>query len=244
MTVRESLFEKLFAAPQKLVLRLQQRGLGDACGWAWYQFHWRFREWRLGANTSEFAHGIIVETDGEQLGYEPIDYRCFDQLMDYLQPITAADGFLDYGCGMGRAVILAGMQPYGTVLGVEFNQSLARVGNEMLQRLKSRGKFRARHVEILEQDATQFEVPASINHIFLFNSFTGAVLQQTLDQIKHSLEKYPRKLKLIYLQPLEDENPMTQVPWLRHEADLPTGYWTHIRSLVYAAEVPALESQQ
>ncbi|MBX3422412.1 MAG: class I SAM-dependent methyltransferase [Pirellulaceae bacterium] len=243
MTVRRSLVEKLCAAPQKWMVRLRQRGLGDACGWVWYQFQWRYREWRLGANTSEFAHGIVVETEGEQLGYEPIDYRCFDQIMDYLQPITRADGFLDYGCGMGRAVILAGMQPYGTVMGIEFSQSLARVGNEMLRRLRSQGRFRAEQVEIIEQDATQFEVPADINHIFLFNSFTGTVLWQTLEQIKRSLEKFPRTLKLIYLQPLEDENPMTQVPWLRLEADLPTGYWTHIRSLVYTAEIPASESQ-
>jgi SAM-dependent methyltransferase len=242
MTVRVSLLDKVCAAPQKVAQRIRARGLGDALGWCCYQLQWRFREWRLGANTSEFAHGVVVEDQGEENGYEPIDYRCFDQVLDYLQPITPEDGFLDYGCGMGRAVILAGMQPFGTVLGIEFNSKLVEIGGKLLQKLRSRGVFSAKQVAILERDATQFEVPANINYIFLFNSFTGRVLEQTLEQVRRSLEKHPRRLKLIYLQPLIDENPMTRVSWLRQEADLPTGYWMHIRSLVYSAEIPAREN--
>ncbi|HMP77922.1 MAG TPA: class I SAM-dependent methyltransferase [Pirellulaceae bacterium] len=244
MTVRKSWIEKLCAAPRKFAVRWRQRGPGDACGWAWYQLQWRFREWQLGARTSEFAHGLVVESDGEQLGYEPIDYLCFDQMMDYLQPITPSDGFLDYGCGMGRGVFLAGMQPYGIVLGIELHPQLAQVGNQMLSRLRAKGKLRAKRVEILEQDAAQFEVPAEINHVFLFNSFTGNVLQQTLNQIRRSLEKFPRMIKMVYLQPREEENPLAQVHWLRHEADLPTGYWTHIRSVVYSTDVPKSEGSR
>ncbi len=235
MTAQASLFEKLGSLPTKFFGRLRTQGLGHSLGWCLYQFQWRIREWKLGIRTKEFSHGVVVNDQGEQHGYEPIDYLSFDQVLDYLSPITKQDGFLDYGCGMGRAVILAATKPFGTVLGVELDERLVAVAQNQIQRVRSRGLIRADRVEILQEDATQFEVPADINHIFLFNSFTGLVLQKTLEQINRSLERFPRPLKLIYIQPVVDENPLANIPWLKHVSDLPTGYWTHIRSLVYVS---------
>ncbi len=241
MTAYTSLTEKLFNTPTKLAQRIQRRGLGDALGWCWYQFQWRWREWRLGARTHEYAHNVIVKDDGNHHGYEPIDYLCFDKVLEYLQPISTSDGFLDYGCGMGRAVILAATCPYGHVLGVELDSKLANVARQQIELVRKRGCLQAEATEILEQDATRFAIPHYVNHIFLFNSFTGDVLLETLEQIRCSLERNPRHLKLIYIQPLSDDDPLANIPWLRLDQELSTGYWMHVRSRAYT-NVKELES--
>lgn len=233
MTAYVSIAEKIFAAPSKLAQRIRQRGLADAVGWCFYQAQWRWRESRMGVQTSEFAHQVIVEDDGNHHGYEPIDYLCFDKVIEYFQPIGYQDGFLDYGCGMGRAVILAAMQPYGRVMGVELDAKLVQLANQQITPVRDRGRIRAGAVEIVQADATVFEIPAEVNHIFLFNSFVGDVLEATLEQVRRSLELHPRRLKLVYTQPTGDDDPLSRIAWLRLDRELSTGYWMHVRSRAY-----------
>ncbi|MEX1026719.1 MAG: class I SAM-dependent methyltransferase [Candidatus Paceibacterota bacterium] len=237
MTVRTSICGKVAALPEKLSKRLRQRGISDAIGWCLYQFGWRWREWRLGARTREFQHGVVVGDDGEFNGYEPIDYRCFDAVLDYMQPISQHDVFLDYGCGMGRAVIMAATQPFARVLGVEIDNKLAAVARQQIDRVRRRGKLACQAVEIFEADASRWKVPSDVNHIFLFNSFTGNLLQETLHQIRQSALANPRCLKIIYIQPISDEDPLSELPWLQLERELSTGYWMHVRSRVYGIDI-------
>lgn len=233
MSEQKSLMIKAIQGPSRFWHRARQQGLRNAWGWTWYQFQWRWREWRLGFATREYAHGLAVTDQGLHHGYEPIDYLCFDQIIEYLQPIGPADGFLDYGCGMGRAVLLAAMHPWGYVLGVEIDANLADIARRGIRHLRHRDKIRARRVEILVADATTFQVPDNVNRIFLFNSFVGSVLSDTLNQIRHSCLEVPRPMKIVYVQPITDNDPLSELDWLLLEAELPTGYWTHIRSRVY-----------
>jgi SAM-dependent methyltransferase len=233
VTARTSLAKKFAELPAKISKRTRQRGLLNVAGWCYYQCSWRVRDWQLGARTNEFDHGVVVGDDGECNGYEPIDYRCFDIVLDYLQPITCQDVFVDYGCGMGRAVIMAATQPFGGVLGIEIDHRLAEIAREQIARVRRRGKLACQNVEIVEADAAQWEIPTAVNRIFLFNSFTGDLLHATLQQIHRSALAKPRDLKIIYIQPIDDPDPLSQLSWLRQEAELSTGYWMHVRSRVY-----------
>jgi SAM-dependent methyltransferase len=236
VTAPASLTKKFAELPAKISTRLRHRGILDVAGWCYYQCSWRLRDWRLGARTNEYDHGVVVGDDGECNGYEPIDYRCFDNVLDYLQPITDDDVFLDYGCGMGRAVIMAATMPFGRVLGVEIDHHLAKIAREQIERVQRRGKLACQNVEIVEADAAQWEIPTDVNRIFLFNSFTGDLLNATLRQVYRSAAAKPRDLKIIYIQPIGDHDPLSELSWLRQEAELPTGYWMHVRSRVYQVQ--------
>jgi SAM-dependent methyltransferase len=233
MTAYRSFAAKVLSTPSKLAGRIHERGVADAIGWCFYQLQWRCREMRLGVSTAEFTHQVIVEDNGNQHGYEPIDYLCFDKVLEYLQPVSRRDGFLDYGCGMGRAVLLASMAQYGRVVGVELDERLVELANQKVNIVRQRGLVKADRVEIIRADATVFEVPADVNHIFLFNSFVGDVLQATLEQIRRSLERHPRELKLVYTQPIDDDDPLSKISWLELDRELSTGYWMHVRSRAY-----------
>lgn len=244
MSPREPVWSKILGLPGKVIKRSRQRGLLDVLGWSWYQVSWRWREWRLGLGTREFAHGVVVEDAGDCHGYEPIDYLCFDRVMEYFSPISEQDGFLDYGCGMGRAVLLAALQPYGRVLGVEIDPRLAAIARDEVSRFRRRGHARAGRIDILEHDASRYEVPAAINHVFLFNSFTGQLLEDVLERLRESVCRFPRTLWIAYLQPKNDSDPLSQHDWLRCEAELSTGYWMHVRSRIYRTDAALAEARR
>lgn len=233
MADQVSLAYRVMTGPLNFWRRANARGPGYALGWLAYQFQWRWREWRLGIATREYAHDVAVFDQGECCGYEPIDYLCFDQVLAHLHPIGPEDGFLDYGCGMGRALMLAARHPWGAVVGVEMDPRLAAIARQGLAQLQRRGLQRARRAEVALTDARAYEVPPQVNCIFLFNSFGGAVLQAVLAQVRASWERQPRRIRVVYVQPAADPDPLQGVDWLVPEAELPTGYFPELRSRVY-----------
>lgn len=198
--------------------------------WVPYHLRWRWREWRLGISTTEPVSRFRLGSNPECVGYEPVQYDCFEQAMRSLNP-TGDDVFLDVGCGRGRALVLAGLHPFGKIIGVERSPELcesARGNVRRAQRL-----LQCSSVEVVNQDATEFEVPATVSVVFLFNPFTGSVLKSVLGQIRKSLSQQPRPLRLLYLYPAQQENPLGECDWLIPIRTLPTGLWEKMRFTEY-----------
>lgn len=86
----------------------------------------RFHEWRFG-----------VQTDGgatrEELGftnpacrmYEATDYATLFRLLGGLNWQVGRELFIDFGCGKGRVLLVAAMQPVRRVIGVELSSELS-----------------------------------------------------------------------------------------------------------------------
>jgi SAM-dependent methyltransferase len=236
MSRYEAPLRKIARLPMRLLRDVSARGPRDTLGWCWYQFAWRWREWRLGINTREFAHGIVVPDQGACHGYEPIDHRCFDIILADLDIQAGKDVFLDYGCGMGRAVVLAAREPFRRVLGIEIDAILSEIARQHIAAARQRGKLRCPEAQIITTDAAAWQVPEDVTVVFLFNSFTGELLEAVLERIRESVQAAPRPLKLVYVYPTVAGDLLADTPWLVRQRELPTGYWTHIRSVVYAAK--------
>jgi len=225
-----SLANKLLRLPAKLFDRCRERGLLETCDWLLYQGTSRFREWRLGIQTGEFD-GLQVGDEGDHHGYEPVEFRCFDLIMQRLAVRPGKDVFLDYGCGKGRAVVLAATYPYRRVLGLELSPELCEIARQQVKRAYN--KLHCREVEILQADAALFPLPDDVNHVFLFNSFKGEVLQGTLEQVRQSLVRVPRTLSLVYMIPTDQDDPLAQLSWLEYRSEISTGFWNHIKCHYY-----------
>jgi len=234
MSERFSFTTKLARLPAKIVERVRRRGIVDAGLWCLYQVSWRWREWTLGLSTDEFADGIQLGDDGECIGYEPIDYRCFDIILNHVGDQPAKDTFLDYGCGKGRAVVLAAMLPFARVIGIELSEVLAAVAEEQVR--KTIKKLKCSRVEIVCADARSYLIPSEVTIIFLFNSFRGDVLRDVLRRIHESLLSSPRRCRLVYMIPKDQKDPLAKLDWLKEECKLPTGFWDHVKCTVYQYE--------
>jgi SAM-dependent methyltransferase len=115
-----------------------------------------------------------------------IDYR------DYI--------FVDYGCGKGKAVLMASSFPFRRIVGVELSTHLAAIASGNIRRYKAR-RQRCRALEIVCADATEFEPPDAPLVCFFYNPFREAVMSRVLDKLEQSWNANPRDLHIVYLYP-------------------------------------------
>lgn len=192
------------------------------------------RERELGIETENW---IEAEDLGLPQGghcYEPITYTAFDSIIDHLDIDPERDVFVDYGCGKGRAVILAALQPFKRVIGVEYSKDLCDVAKKNLETVQS--KVKARSVEIVHCDAVEYELPAEANVIYLWNPFKGSILDKVHEIIETSLRAHPRRMTIFSGVPQHEEDMLQGLSWLPEPFRLPTYYFTGVDVVVY--EIP------
>jgi len=114
--------------------------------------------------------------------------------LDYLK-ITPRDTILDYGSGKGGALKKLHQYPFGKVAGVELSASLAMICRQNLMRLH------IDDIEIIVQNAIEFNDIDGFNYFYFFNPFGPEVLRKVLDNILESTSRIPRNITLIYNYP-------------------------------------------
>ncbi|MFP5275567.1 MAG: class I SAM-dependent methyltransferase [Acidobacteriota bacterium] len=106
--------------------------------------------------------------------------------------------FIDYGAGMGRAMLLAAEHPFRAVLGVELHPTLARIGRRNMQRWRLAGRAQA-SMRMHCCDATEFKLPAGRCVAFLFNPFGAPVLRRLVRQWARQFANRPGELDILYV---------------------------------------------
>lgn len=109
--------------------------------------------------------------------------------------------FVDYGCGMGRAAIIASERAFRRIIGLEIAPSLAEIARRNMA-IVAREFPERPAVEIIEGDAVDFELPLDPLVLFFFQPFERPVLRAVLDRLERSLANAPRPAILLYLNPL------------------------------------------
>ena len=134
--------------------------------------------------------------DPDSREYSTIWYAAVYRLLRSLPAVVPNSTFVDFGSGKGRAVVVAATFPFKRVIGVELTEALAASARENVRRMKHR---KARVVEVLRMNATQFDVPLDANVIYFFNPFSGRVLEQVVANIHVSFTRNPRRLHIVYV---------------------------------------------
>jgi hypothetical protein len=113
--------------------------------------------------------------------------------------VGPSDVFADLGSGKGLIVCLAARYPFGRVLGVEIAAGLNEIARRNVE--LSRRRFKCPEVEILDGDITEFELPDDVTVVFLGNPLDGPPFRAMLDNIVASLDRNPRRLRIVYWRP-------------------------------------------
>lgn len=108
--------------------------------------------------------------------------------------------FVDLGAGKGRAVLLASEYPFRSVTGVEINSNLAAIAVQNLAKWKELGRAHC-PVEMVNQDATEFNWPPPPLLVFLFNPFGRKVLAKVLKSLKVHAEQSEKPVDILYINP-------------------------------------------
>ncbi len=177
-----------------------------------------FYEWRYGiVSGGEILASELGFTEKACHDYQATSYIRFRQLMKQIPIRANEDVFLDFGSGLGRAVILAATYPFRKVIGVELSTALHNRAVENVRRAAAR--LDCRDIELYNMDARRFRIPPEATIVYMWNPFDGEVLREVVANIHKSILEYPRKVTVLHLSPI-DPTPLDvfkeTLPWL-HE---------------------------
>ena len=97
--------------------------------------------------------------------------------------------FIDVGAGKGRGLLVASEFRFRKVVGIELNPSLATIARQNVAHWTASHAAeptspRLAPIEVLEQDALDFDLPNTPVLLFLFHPFEAPVLRQLLRRIE------------------------------------------------------------
>ncbi|MCX6906469.1 MAG: class I SAM-dependent methyltransferase [Verrucomicrobia bacterium] len=131
--------------------------------------------------------------------YEAIPYWLLKRIVEVVRP-GPEDVFFDIGCGKGRALAMFALCPIKKCVGVEIDPSLAQVAERNAAGLRGR----VAPIEVRTENAAETDYGSGTIY-FMFNPFGPATLTAVLTRIQESLVKRPRKICVVYYNPLHRE---------------------------------------
>ena len=172
-----------------------------------------FWEWRFGVDTLDWIPDVGNVADSDwRAAYVPARYQGIVNAMRYVG-VGPDDSVLDLGCGLGRAVFAAAWLGAKRSVGVEIDARLVQRAKDNLRTTR----LKDRRIEFIEASAEAY-VPSDTTVLFMFNPFGASVMRGALQQLEREMKARPRKLRIVYENPLQaavlDASPM-----LRRTAD-------------------------
>jgi precorrin-6B methylase 2 len=221
---------------QELLFRLRA-GARSTLRWVVDRLTDRFQDRRFGIESAERRSCSSSSTDF--MPYQPVSYRDMQELLAALE-IGPQDVFLDIGSGMGRAVCVAAMRPFRSVIGIEISDELSELARRNIQRI--RDKLICRDVRIVTANAVAFAIPPEVSVVFFFNPLGGTALRDVLANIAASVRAFPRALRIVFMGTISAERfrreaAKPQALVLQSDRILKTG----TRALIYNVHSARLE---
>ena len=112
---------------------------------------------------------------------------------------------VDYGCGLGRALMFFSTLPCKRIVGIELSSSLAAGAVANLTALYRRRGKTTPQWEVITGDARRFAVPDDATVFYFFNPFDASVLRDVIGKIAESARRVPRRCTIVYANPVHRE---------------------------------------
>ena len=160
---------------------------------------------RYGTDTGGIVNLDLLTIIGENVKWgvrqQSIWVKWYRQAMTHIGADCEGFVFIDYGCGKGRAVLLATDYPFKKIIGIEFAQELCVIAEQNIEMFLKETR-RPNNLEIMWVDAETFSLPDEDTVVFFYNPFAEEVMVKVLNKIEESRNKCPRKIFVIYAYPL------------------------------------------
>jgi hypothetical protein len=158
---------------------------------------------RYGVHTEEHVEVADLHVASpDAVGYIP----CNQHLLPLVLPrreVTTDDVLLDAGSGMGRVVLQAAARyPFRRVVGVELSEQLHAIATANL--VRSRARLACPDVSLVNADILDFDGLDEVTVVFLYNPFGGATFEEFARRLVASVDRRPRDLRVVYVNPREE----------------------------------------
>lgn len=172
--------------------------------WTFEKATWALFERRLRTRTDDWIELAELGLPSEnRQRYQPSEWLTLARALRRSE-VSPADVFIDFGCGMGRVVLEAAMlYRFSRVVGVELSADLAAVARENVER--NRRRLRTPQVEIVVSDVLAYSIPDDVTIAFFHNPFNGPIFDHVISGLLASVDRSPRRLRIVYFVPAEEE---------------------------------------
>ncbi len=163
----------------------------------------RFLERRNNIQTMGTISLETLELAGEdRVHYRPSEWTTLKRIVPRRE-VAPDDVFVDFGSGMGRVVFQAARYPFKRVIGVELSERLNDVARANIER--NRERLLCREVQLVTSDVLDYAIPDDVTVVYLNNPFTGHIFRTVINRLLESVDRHPRRLRLIYRAPVEHD---------------------------------------
>lgn len=174
---------------------------------AWYILRQEIKgEKKYGIHTTGADELEQLEKKGIDIShatiYMPVSYDLLETVFEQYAPQKFTH-FLDIGCGKGRAMCVAARYGAKKITGIDFSKEFCTAAEKNMA--ATRQHCPGLEYTIIHNDAFYYDIPEDVDGIFLFNPFDEVILEGVVERILESHEKRPRKITIIYANPLHKE---------------------------------------
>lgn len=134
---------------------------------------------------------------------ESTPYRSLVSLFNELK-LNEDDCFVDFGCGKGRVLFYLNSLYNCKIKGIEANPLTFDEAVENLETYSSNLKKYNNNISLIFQTAETYKVEKEDNVFYFFNPFSIVIFRKVIENIKRSLKKHPRKIKIIVFYTIEE----------------------------------------
>jgi SAM-dependent methyltransferase len=110
--------------------------------------------------------------------------------------------FIDFGCGKGRAVLLASEMKFREVVGVELNPRLSELARANAAIWTNAGKALS-PIRIVTGDVLEMKWPDGPCLVYLYNPFGEQVMRRLVERMWMHFAERPLDLEVVYQKPEE-----------------------------------------
>jgi hypothetical protein len=197
---------------QLLLESFKSRGIAETIALAkknlayWSRWYWdRSFDRRFHTDTSGqiSLDDLGVSSPNRPYGvyYEPTSTKIFRYILAHVKIEYEKFVFVDFGSGKGRTLLLASSLPFKAIVGVEFSSTLHAIALNNIAIYRSE-RQRCRDITSVCADAADYELPKQDTAFYFYHPFDTPVMSKVLDRIQASVAETPRKIVIIYHNPL------------------------------------------
>jgi SAM-dependent methyltransferase len=138
----------------------------------------------------------------DRVGYEAGGWLDLPRVLR-ARDVGPDDVFLDLGSGKGRILLQAAQYRFARVIGVELSELLSAIARRNAASCRLRPRCGA--IELVISDAIDYTIPDDVSVVYLFNPFRQATFDSVLTRLVESVDRRPRRLRLIYRNAIHHE---------------------------------------
>lgn len=135
--------------------------------------------------------------------YQAANYYLLEKAFDFLQKEKANGNLVDFGSGKGRILAVAAFYGHKNIKGIEFASALSAIAKKNIEGIQ--WKFPETIFTVLTENAVNYEIEKNDSIFFFFNPFDEIIVLEVVKNIMKSLKNYPRKIFVVYINPLYQE---------------------------------------